>query len=518
MSKSKDENDRLAEGSLPGDPADDVEPVARENHARAEGRRLAGSTKGQPSDVDAEVALLASILWAAKYGHATIMVSTVRDLLESGDRFFSKSHQLIYDAMLSIDDAKSLPTPVAVQSRLREHGSDRAAGGVEYLEKLVSDAAATSEIIARAYAQSIRDTWMLRQMIAIGERIARDARAAKATAASVLETAHALVSEVAKSASATAEDEKLNHVMKRVVSNALSTAKRGGIHTGFRAIDKAIPALLPKEVTIVAARTSVGKSMWATQVSLNVVIDDPELAVEYVSLEMRSELFVERLLSSLSGVSHKVFRATEAGVQINEEGTVGFTKDQFAKVLDAVNKWGGAPIFFSKSQTQTLLSINAIASKRAATLQKEGKRLALIVVDHIGLVKPSGPRKRERRDEVAETSRGLRWLAETNNCHVIGISQINREVEKGRGGDRIPKLHNLKDSGSVEDDADNVFILHREKDENDMFVPNKPVIFNVAKGRNDGRHSLKLGIDAEFMRFTDWDEESDRPFSEGETG
>lgn len=505
MGGAKDENDRLANGTLPDDPADDVEPIVTENAARVTGTRLAGSTKGRPSNLEAEIALLSAMLWSGKFGHATTTVAIVRDILDSGDKFFSRAHQHIYAAMLAIEDGTGSPDPVTIHIRLREQGHDRAAGGVEYLDELVASAAATSDEKARVYAQAIRDTWMLRQMIDAGEKIIASARSTKSRAVDVLDLAHSLVTGIAGHASSNAEDERLDQVVKRICSLASSPVKRGAIQTGFRVIDKSIPGLFPREVSIVAARTSVGKSMWTTQMAFNVVTKDPSMGVEYISLEMRSDLFVERLLSSQSGVSHRVFRAADAGVCIDEQETVGFTKRQWSAITDAVNRFGASPIYFSKSQSQTIMSIHAIANRRAATLAREGKRLSLLVIDHIGLVKPpAGQKRRERRDEVAETSRALRWLAEQHNCHVIGICQINREVEKGKGDDKIPQLHHLKDSGAIEDDSDNVFLIHREKDKNGMFISGKPVLLRLAKGRSDGKFNFLLGLNEEFMQFTDW--------------
>ena len=172
----------------------------------------------------------------------------------------------------------------------------------------------------------------------------------------------------------------------------------------------------------------------------------------------------------------------------------------------AMNKLAEVGLFFADSPSQTMAAIYATAQDRKRILAREGKRLGLVVVDHLGLVKPSAEalRRASREQQVAETSRALRFLASEIGCHVIGIAQLHRDAEK-QGPGSMPKLHHLRESGSIEQDADLVLILHRERDQKTgMFVPNVPAHLAVAKGRLDETSTHLLQYEPHRARFSTW--------------
>jgi replicative DNA helicase len=174
-----------------------------------------------------------------------------------------------------------------------------------------------------------------------------------------------------------------------------------------------------------------------------------------------------------------------------------------AKLACAAEEMRKIPVYFAQSQSQTLLSVGALATNLSTKLAAMGQRLVLIVIDHIGLLKPSA-KIEKRHEQVAESSRGLRYLAEQHGCHVMALAQIKRAAEERKGSDKMPKLYDLKESGSLEEDADNVILLHRERDDQGMFVKGVPAWCSVAKQRNDDLGIFRLKYDA--PRFLDWDE------------
>ena len=182
------------------------------------------------------------------------------------------------------------------------------------------------------------------------------------------------------------------------------------------------------------------------------------------------------------------------------------SSDESSRIFAEVEKLYRMPLYFLDKQQQSMMTIYAGATKLAAKLARDGKKLALIVVDHIGLVMPSSnaSAKRNREQEVAEASRGLRFLASEFHCHVFGLAQIGRDAAKRKGTDSMPQLHELRESGSLENDADNVLILHREFDAHNMPVPNVPAKLAVAKSRNDKRDFMLLRFEPEFVRFSEW--------------
>lgn len=491
----KDQNDLLAEGKFPNDIADDSAPFAAEPEARRMAESLAGEAhRREPCDLNAEVQLLAALFWCGAYAPGTVTVATVQDVLDDPSMMFSPAHKVIFRAMWNQHRAGKPVDVSTVNSELIGKNEIRAAGGIEYLEKLVASAAPTSESKARAYAQAIRDCAVRRALIVTTKLIESLARGASGTAQQAVESAYTLVSELAQASATSADFIRLSTCLADIVRN-MQSGTSNGLYTGFRDLDDRTAGLFPKEVTILAARTSVGKSTLAAQVSMNVVTAYKDQAVLYVSLEMPARSFTMRLLSSESHVHAGKFRRQVV------------TDSDSPKVMAAASKIGQANVYFAESQQQTLMSISSIAAKLAAKLARDNIRLAMIVVDHIGLVKPSGEAaKRSKENQVSETSRALRYLASEYSCHVIGICQIGREAEKTKGDGKIPQLHHLRDSGTIENDADSVWILHRDFDGQGMPVPKVPAILAIAKSRNDAKGIVKLQVEPEFCRFNNYTE------------
>jgi replicative DNA helicase len=233
-------------------------------------------------------------------------------------------------------------------------------------------------------------------------------------------------------------------------------------------------------------------SALATHIAFNTTEQDENAAVLYISLEMPSESFVKRMLASRAGVPLKKLRR-----QCVDERDM-------QRMIGVVAEFQTSEVHFIESQIQTMMSIHTTAQRLERSLVLSGKRLALIIIDHIGLVRPAaGSEKKSREQQVAEISRGMRALAEKHNCHVMGLAQISRESEKQTGGDTTPRIHHLRESGALEQDPDNVLILHRQRDKGGKFIDGDPGKLFVAKARNDELGMIELDVDMSCMKFTE---------------
>lgn len=495
--KAKDDNARAQERNLSNDPSADARPMPADTEVRkATVRLVTENVKAEdlplPNDVHAEAQLLATLLWHGTNAPPSLTVSDVQDLLESEDRFFSPPHRVIFKAMLTVHSGMQVTSITLVHGRLVHWRSTREAGGIEYLEQLVASASPMSGQTLRAHATAIRDAWARRQMIALMADVGNEARRGKATSEAIVEKAHTGLVNIASLLSASSTYLSFAQVAADVLRN-VGSGKTDALPTGLTELDEMTGGWYPQEVTIIAARTSVGKSALATQFAFDAVAQRPNEAVLYVSLEMPARQFVARILASRSGVSLRSIRRHRV------------TVEELKQLEAAEHAMQSTRVYFVDSQLQTIMSISAIASRLNAALIREGKRLSKIIVDHLGLVKPSPETARKPREQqVSENSRGLKYLAQHHRCHVMGLAQIGREAEKQQGKSKMPMLHHLRESGSIEQDAENILIIHREKDANGWFKKNTPAKLNVAKARNDGLGLIWLAFEERIGRFVPW--------------
>lgn len=489
--RGKDDGERLLDGTLPKNPGDGTEPMAVDTSARKATLRLVRDTTEEsalplPSDPMAEAQLLASLLWAAAFAPDALSFVHVRDAVSS-EMFFAPGHADIFEAIGEVSRANKLPEPVVVHSELVRRRVERTAGGLEYLEQLVATAQAVSEKRARAYADAIRDAWARRRVAIVGEEITRAAKRGGADAGAVLGDAVQRVTALAKNLPANSHTLTSQEVAK-ILNKDLGTPDNiSTLNTGLWSVDRMMGGLHPKEVTLLAARTSVGKSALAAAIAHGVAENNPNTHVLYISLEMPARSFMGRVVSARTGVAYK---------KIRRKTLTQIEHSLIVRELAAMSHLG---VHYSESQTQSCMTMQVSAERLANTLAASGARLGLIVVDHVGLVKPTTA-KPSREQEVAEISRWTRFSAEQLGCHVLGLVQVAREAER-QGKNTMPRLHHLRESGALEQDADTVLILHREKDASGVKFLKQNARLAMAKGRNDGTDEIALRVDPWCLRF-----------------
>jgi replicative DNA helicase len=484
--KPKDEADKYAAGDLTGDAFVGTERMRPKLPAKV--RQLAA----EECDMAAERALLGALLWAGANAPDQLRVTAVLEYLENGQAFYGRGHGDVYESALECAVEKVEHDPVAVNSRLVAAGKDRFIGGLDGLLALKHEASTVSEVQAREFAARIRAAWAKRVSVCELRALIEDARRPGITAEVLYERSAAASVAMASRSSMAAKSVSLRQSAESLFRR-LMTGKNTAMATGLRDVDGAMNGgMRPGEVTILAARTSVGKSVLSAQIAEHMVTTQPNAAALYVTLEMAHESFTARML------------AARANVPMSNLRKVALTPTHWKDITAAVAELSEKGVYFTDSTSQTLASVYATALERKRVLAQSDKRLVLIVIDHIGLVKPSADalKRANREQQVAETSRGLRFIAAELGVHVIGIAQIGRAAEAK--GDVMPRLHHLRESGAIEMDPDTVLIMHRERDaKSGLFRTDKPPALAVAKARLDETAIFLLRLNG--VRFSDWD-------------
>ena len=487
-----DQNDRLRAGTLPADPGADAVPMHAETPAKK--RKLAVDPAAGPAAIVAEQALLAALLWNGSFAPDAMSFAHVRDLVDTGSMFAARDHGIIFDAILALGAEVKPADQHLVQQKITERG-DVIAGIIGYVEELVESASATSEPALRGYAEAIRNAWAKRQLVAVAKRLDADARKPTAVPSAIVEGVSASLGKLAHDTASEAGFARASTVVSTVLRTAFSEERPVILSTGLRDLDEKAPLML-KDVTIIAARTSRGKSMLATQIAFNVA-QDPASAALYVSLEMSKEKFIARAVAARAHVPYDKIRKKL------------LSSEDRGRITTAAMEIARDYVYFTDRQTQTLMSIMAVAQKvqNAAMHPEPGQRprsLVMIVIDTIHLVKPresTDNRRRDRFTDIAEISRGLRWLAEQTRCHVIALAQIGRAAEKDT--DKTPRIHQIKECGNIEDDADNVLLIDRDYDKFNRPKDDIAKII-VAKQRDGETGIVWTTVNTSQMRFENY--------------
>lgn len=494
--KVPDENELLQRGKLSANPADGTTRVAP-LRAIEPTRKI-----GEPCDVAAENALLAALLWAASNAPDVLRASAVVDLLPDGEPFYVSSNRDIYDAMLAClakdETTGHTPVehdPVAVAAHAAKLGKGRDATGIDALLKLQAAASTVSEVQARAYADSIRSSWAKRCAIRDLRLIATDALSPKVSDVEIFERSQKASLEIMERSATRATTVSIKQSAEQVFK-AMLTPGGAAVSTGLPDVDAVLNGgLRAPETSIVAARTSVGKSTISIGIAEYMCASDPLAGVLYVSMEMPHTSFTTKILASRT-----------PGLTVGAMRRKVFNGNQLKDLKNTVDAIKDLELHFTVSMTQTLASVFAAANERQRVLKKAGKRLVLVIIDHIGLVKASNEllKKATRQQQVAETSRGMRWIASELGCHVMALAQIHRDAERQKTAESIPKLHHLREAGDIEQDADQIFILHRPRDPNTgLFIVGKPAALVLAKSRMD-EETLGMLVDFQKGRYVHW--------------
>jgi replicative DNA helicase len=389
-------------------------------------------------------------------------VGTVASILDGPEDFHIYAHQCVYAAILDISAKGGDPSPPAVSNWLNDHGK-MIDVRYDYLGELYSAFYGS----VQKFAEIVRDKARLRRLRFVAEDILEEIYKSHETADSVIEMAEQKIFEVASNRKIKAP-KPVAEVLKDAFERYEKRAKgdlEPGISFGWPTMDVRI-TLKPERLTIVAARTSVGKSVFAVNVARNVAALGK--TVYFSNLEMPNEETIDRALCLDGGVNAMSFESAS------------LTADEYVKLIDAYNRMSEMSIFLQDAEDQTLLQITSDCRR----LKARGN-LHLVIVDYLQLIRAESKRS-SRQEEVAEISRRLKSLSRMLKVPVIALAQINRagaETEE-------PQLHHLRDSGAIEQDADNVLILHKPNQNDDLAV--EEVVVRIAKQRGGVKGRVTL--------------------------
>ncbi|OUD08660.1 replicative DNA helicase [Marivivens niveibacter] len=406
-----------------------------------------------PHSIEAEQQLLGAILTNNDIFDKVAEVITA-------DHFYDPVHQRIYDIARARITANALASPVTLKAYMKDDAGLQELGGPSYLVKLAGSA--ISSFAARDYAQIIYDFAVRRELIKVGKNITD-----RASKVEVGAEAGVLITEAEQDLFKLAEKGKSETGFTsfvKAVTEAVSTAnaayQRGGglsgISTGLIDLDKKLGGLHPSDLLILAGRPSMGKTSLATNVAFNIAKaykkgrkpDGTEGTVEggivgFFSLEMSAEQLAARILSEASEVPSEQIRRGD------------MTESEFRRFVDAATQLESCPLFIDDTPA---LPISQVAARSRRLKRQHG--LDVLMVDYLQLLRGTG-KGDNRVQEIAEISMGLKAIAKELNIPVIALSQLSRTVESR--DDKRPQLSDLRESGSIEQDADVVMFVFREE-------------------------------------------------------
>jgi replicative DNA helicase len=444
--------------------------------------------RGLPASVEAERSILGAILLDNhSYNEAA-------EKLRSDD-FSLDSHRRIFSRMAELIDAHRAIDIVTLTEELSRRKEVEAVGGVAYLASLTEGLPRRPSI--EEYVRIVKDKSLARQLIVICNTAITRAADQSEEALVVLDSAESGLLEVSERG-ITRGFAGIPEIVRDsfgTIDNLYAQQKEvTGLATHYTHFDKMTSGLQASDLIIIAARPSMGKTAWAINIAENAAVNDGKV-VAIFSLEMSKESLLRRMLAS------------QALVSMQKIQTGFIPKQDRGKLMEALEKLAEAKIFIDDTPAIALSEMRA----KARRLQRAQSGLDLIVIDYLQLMTAStfgvGARRYENRtQEVSAISRGLKALAKELRVPVVALSQLSRASEQ-RGGDKRPMLSDLRESGSIEQDADVVAFIHRDsyynKDENgdeDPDAKNKAEII-IAKQRNGPTGSVHLAYLAECTRF-----------------
>jgi replicative DNA helicase len=423
-----------------------------------------------PQNLEAEESVLGAMMLSPG------AIGAVSEVLDGGD-FYRESHAKIFRAALALY-AKGEPVDaITLVDELEERGELEGVGGKARIHELAALVPAASN--AGHYARIIRDTATLRELIRAGSEIQRLGQEREGELDDILATAEQLLFEAVASragSDAVPIKEALLEAFGRINALYETGGEISGVETGFKDLDKITAGFQPGNLVILAARPSVGKSAFALGMMTHVAAKGTGCA--FFALEMSRGEIAQRLMCSESKVdSHKVRTGTLA-------------QEDWPRLAAACASLEKLPLYIDDTPALTLLELRS----KLQTLVRRDPSVGCVVVDYLQLMS-AGSHVESRLQEVSALSRGLKAIARDFNLPVIALSQLSRAVEQRH--DKRPMLSDLRESGTIEQDADLVMFLYRSPEGEEAGY----VDLDVAKHRNGPTDSLKLTFLKRYAKF-----------------
>ncbi len=437
-----------------------------------------------PFSLEAEQAVLGSILTDPS------CLSTVSVFLRS-EYFFIPQHQAIFNAMLAAD-IKGTVDPLVILDELVKNGTYENAAGREYLFQLAQMVPTTANV--ETYVKIVREKYYIRALITVSKETIDDASSQKESADVLLDSAEQKIYGIRQGRSVDAPSKLGDIIVNDVFENLKNLTgedrdKFKGFTTGYSDLDRILTGLNRSDFILVGARPAMGKTSFALNLARNVSAIGKR-KVLFFSLEMTKEQLAQRVL------------ATEARVSSMKMRNGLITSDEWNRLIQAAVALNDCELYFDDTSTITVTEMKAKTRKLGG--------VECVIIDYLGLI-TSGKRVENRTQEVSEITRNLKMMAKELNIPIICCAQLNRGTE-GRGKSHKPQLSELRESGSIEQDADIVMMLYREDyyssekeddgapQEKDEAAP-KTVEVIIAKNRHGETGSVSFVWDAEHTLF-----------------
>ncbi len=443
---------------------------------------LVGKEDERPASLHAETTILGAMLVEP----VAIVDAT---MLLVADDFSLDSHRRIYAAMVHLAEAGHAVDIVTVGEELRRRKELDSIGGLPYLASLSEGL--PRKLSIESYVRIVRDKSLMRQLMTVCDMGMVDAADQSQAALDVLNNVSQRLVEISEHA-VTGGFSDIGAIVKDSFGSIDALYEQGrevtGLATHYIDFDRMTSGLQEGELIIIAARPSMGKTAWAINIAENAAVQGGSV-VAIFSLEMSKASLLRRMLASQAMVNSK---AIQTGMLM---------KDDRQKLIRALERLMESKMFIDDTPGITLAEMRA----KARRLKQQQGRLDLIVIDYLqlmtGSVSPNQRTFENRTQEVSAISRGLKALAKEMKVPVVALSQLSRASEQ-RGGDKKPMLSDLRESGSIEQDADVVCFIHREEyyDRENEDLKGKAEII-IAKQRNGPTGSIPLAYLADFTRF-----------------
>ena len=442
-----------------------------------------------PHDSEAEKAVLGAVFLDPE------AIIDASDVLQPDD-FYEHANRIVFQAMLNISDREEVIDPVTLQDELKKNDQVDDIGGIAYVTEL-SMATPTAAHVTY-YAKIVKRKAILRNLISTSQRIIQNAIEGSDDVTDILDDAESQIMGVSQD-NASGGFKSIHDVLNTAMEEINSIPDDGnmvtGLPSGFSELDKMTTGFHDDELIILAARPGVGKTAFALNVAQFVGLKTDK-TVAMFSLEMGAEQLVQRMLASEGLIDSQHLRTGQ------------LTDEEWRKLVVAAGSLDNTSIYIDDTPGIKMSEIRA----KARRLAKEKGNLGLIVIDYLQLIE--GPRSESRQQEVSAISRQLKKLAKELHIPVIALSQLSRSVEQRQ--DKRPVLSDIRESGSIEQDADIVAFLYRddyyrdERDEDDegeveAEEDNGEVEVIIEKNRSGTRGTVKLMFSKPYNRFSNLD-------------
>lgn len=437
-----------------------------------------------PQDIEAEQAVLGAI-----FLDADALVEAMA-VIEPQD-FYRRAHQIVFRSMIALNDRNENIDIITLKSQIESENTLEDVGGISYLTEL-SQVTPTASGVAH-YAKIVKDKSTLRELIQAATKIVKEGYSQEGSVEEIVEAAEKGILNVSEKRNSTgfqAISDVLNSTMENIDRLSQQNEEITGLPTGYPELDKMTAGLQPEELIILAARPAVGKTAFALNIAQNIgTRTDHSVAI--FSLEMGAESLVNRMLCA------------EGTIEAGHLRTGQLTEEEWHHLIMAMGSLSRTSIFIDDTPGIKVSEIRA----RCRRLAQEKGNLGLILIDYLQLIEGSG--RESRQQEVSEISRQLKKLAKELKVPVIALSQLSRSVEQRQ--DKRPVLSDIRESGSIEQDADIVAFLYREdyyqrqgteedKNEEEQAVDDVIEVI-IEKNRSGARGTVELLFKKEYNKF-----------------